>query len=156
MNTNRIFVRARKMIVENEKQFRISVCSDRDFELLVIDINYKRGRIATLSCDEGINHTKVDIRGRYKDAKILTFEYQKLIDLLKSGFNELMDLKKEKHIIAYENKNVITLNFVSDVNLVIIEFMNLSSNLPEWSLNYDAFIKALEDGFEGLKEVNNM
>lgn len=44
----------------SSSDFRLTICSDLDYEGMVVDINYHDQRVATLNCDKG--NDKIEIQ----------------------------------------------------------------------------------------------
>ncbi|NGX43353.1 MAG: hypothetical protein K940chlam7_01648 [Chlamydiae bacterium] len=73
----------------------IQVCSDLDYEGMVVDICSKEGRIATISCDMGIENAKIVLYGKEQDEPIWELEYFSF----KKALNDALQKLKEANPI---------------------------------------------------------
>ena len=69
--------------------FNIVGSSNLDYEKNVIYLNFNNNQVAVLSCDEGINHAKIEILDRYEDKVIWSLSCQDFMTALNLAFEEL-------------------------------------------------------------------
>lgn len=78
-------------------KFEIRVCSDLDYEEMVIDILYEREAVALISQENGIENMAIEI---------LPFEEKHNLELPLDGFMEILQKAKERLIkIQRSNEN---------------------------------------------------
>lgn len=74
------------------KDFVIEVCSDLDYENMVVDISSDEGRIATLSCDDGIENPQIVFYDVKTDEAVFQLNYLELDGLLNLAFKKLKEV----------------------------------------------------------------
>lgn len=76
---------------KNINRFTVEISSDLDYEKMVVNLNFFNNQVAILSCDQGINQTKIEVLDRYDDKVIWTFDYQTFLDALKLAYEKLKE-----------------------------------------------------------------
>lgn len=76
---------------KNINRFTVEISSDLDYEKMVVNLNFFNNQFAILSCDQGINQTKIEVLDRYDDKVIWTFDYQTFLDALKLAYEKLKE-----------------------------------------------------------------
>ncbi len=82
-----------KEIIFN-KDFKIRICSDLDYEGMVVDIVYKNNTIATLNQDKGIESIEIKLYSTQKESS-LEFSYKDFVDTLEKAKKILIELNKK-------------------------------------------------------------
>ena len=79
------------------KELYVQVCSDLDYESMVVDISSEKGRIATISCDEGIQNAKIKFFDNESEKVIWDLNYKQFESILCQAFKKLTEInQKEK------------------------------------------------------------
>lgn len=71
--------------------FNLEICSDLDYEGMVVDISYKNDLVATLYSENGIEIKLYPIQEEY-----LKFSYEEFLDILEKAKKLLIELNKKK------------------------------------------------------------
>jgi len=83
-----------KEIIFN-KYFKIRLCSDLDYEGMVVDIVYKNSTLATLNQDKGIENIEIKLYPPQLD-KYWEISYKTFIEILEEAKKTLLEINKEK------------------------------------------------------------
>ena len=73
------------------KDFKIEVSSDLDYEGMVVDISDAKGRIATISCDKGIENAEIIIFDSQQEKIIWELDYSSFQNILNKAFQKLKE-----------------------------------------------------------------
>jgi len=76
------------------KDFSMEVCSDLDYEQMVVDINCENRRIATISCDNGIENTRLVIFDSMREKVIWKLDYFSFSKILNASFEKLKEINE--------------------------------------------------------------
>jgi hypothetical protein len=71
--------------------FRLAICSDLDYEGMVVDISDQDGRIATISCDGGIENTLIVLFNKENEDPIYKFKFSEFLQILNESFERLKE-----------------------------------------------------------------
>lgn len=77
------------------KKFSIEVCSDLDYEGMVIDVSYDMKNIASISYDNGINNIEIKILSRKEDGSRLIFPLEDFFIVLEKAKQLAIKCAKE-------------------------------------------------------------
>ncbi|MFZ0565133.1 MAG: hypothetical protein WAM28_02980 [Chlamydiales bacterium] len=69
----------------------IQVCSDLDYEGMVVDICDEKGRIATISCDRGIENTQIVLYDKKHEKPIWSLDYFSFMKILSESLDRLKE-----------------------------------------------------------------
>jgi len=83
-----------KEIIFN-KYFKIRICSDLDYEGMVIDIVYKHNTLATLNQDKGIENIEIKFYSS-QEKEYWKFSYKEFIDILEKAKKLLIEINERK------------------------------------------------------------
>ncbi len=72
------------------------VCSDLDYEGMVVDILDEKGRIATISCDDGIENTLIVIYDNKNEKPIYKLHFAGFVKTLNDSFAKLKEANSIK------------------------------------------------------------
>lgn len=133
--------------------FNILISSDLEYEKNVIYLNFGNGQIATLSCDKGMAHAKIEIFSGYENKVSWTLSCQDFMTVLNSAYKELKLNIYEKNIIylMFNNEKVAALSCDEEINNAKIEIFDSHSDKVSWSLDFQGFMNNLNISYEELK-----
>ena len=83
-----------KEIIFNQ-WFKFRICSDLDYEGMVVDIVYKNSTFAILNQDKGIENTEIKLFPPITD-ECWNFSYNEFIETLEKAKKLLIQINKEK------------------------------------------------------------
>jgi hypothetical protein len=78
--------------MNDQNKFSLEVSSDLDYEKMVVNINFGLEQIATLSCDEGIENTKIVLLNCQSENIVWAFPYNEFLDILQSAYVKLKQI----------------------------------------------------------------
>ncbi len=81
--------------IEQKDFFKTRVCSDLDYEGMVVDIVYKNSTVATLNQDKGIKNTEIKVFPPV-DKDCWDFPYEEFIKILKKAKETLIKFNQER------------------------------------------------------------
>lgn len=76
---------------KNINEFTFLVSSDLDYEKMVVYIDFNDNQTVILSCDEGINQTKIEIMDKYEEKLVWNFDYKSFSQALEFAYNKLKE-----------------------------------------------------------------
>ena len=89
------------------KGFKIRICSDLDYQGMVVDIVYNNATFATLNQDEGIEN--IEIKLYSSQEKFLEFSLEEFIEILEKAKKLLIQVNKEPKWKISELQSVVCL-----------------------------------------------
>lgn len=79
------------------RKLKIRECSDLDYEGMVVDICCDSGRIAVLSCDEGIDKAKIKIFDGLHEKPSWELDYFDFVRTLNKSIDILKEINDHKN-----------------------------------------------------------
>ncbi|MFA6119336.1 MAG: hypothetical protein WC688_05415 [Parachlamydiales bacterium] len=76
------------------KNFNLEICSDLNYEGLVVDISYKNDLIATLNQDKDIDNIEIKLYS-IKVGTSLKLSYKDFVDVLEKAKKLLIEINKK-------------------------------------------------------------
>ncbi len=73
-------------------ELSIQVCSDLDYEGMVVDICSKDGRIATINCDRGIENPEIIIFDNERERVVWKLDYFPFRKIMDGAFEKLKEV----------------------------------------------------------------
>lgn len=77
------------------KCFKIRICSDLDYEGMVVDVVYKDVTFASLNQDKGVKNIEITIYPS-QIVEYWKFSYKEFMDILEEAKKTLIQINKEK------------------------------------------------------------
>jgi hypothetical protein len=74
----------------------LQICSDLDYEGMVVDISDEKGRIAAISCDMGITNTQIVLYDNENERPIYKLKFTEFVKTLNDSFAKLKEANSIK------------------------------------------------------------
>jgi hypothetical protein len=81
-----------------DKKFHIKLCSDLDFEGMVVDICFGDQEVAMLNYDKGINNIEIQLPLQNKESQSLIFPLQDFLNALEKAKKLVIQCAKEDEL----------------------------------------------------------
>ncbi|MGB7128287.1 MAG: hypothetical protein WBD50_04260 [Candidatus Rhabdochlamydia sp.] len=80
------------------KKFRITLCSDLDFEGMVIDVCFDNQPVAILNYEKGIDNIEIQILSQNTDSQECIFPLQDFLNVLEKAKKLVIQCAKEDEL----------------------------------------------------------